>query len=404
MKTRKMVLGYGAVLIWGLVASVGAIEPRTPQQESGTKMVSGEVRDGVRRIELLPPGPENPRNSEGDFIRLKDGRLLLVYTHFTGGAGDHARAYLAGRFSADGGQSWTAQDVVVLPNDGQQNIMSVSLLRLKDGRIALFYLRKNSLTDCRPVMRVSTDEARSWSDPTEIIPQSAVGYYVLNNDRVIQLQDGRLVMPLAQHHGRDWKKWTPAARILCYTSDDAGQSWKRGQTVPSPELANGKPVMLQEPGVVALNDGRLMLWCRTDAGSQYVAHSSDQGESWSQAKPSTIISPRSPATIERIPSTGNLLLIWNDHREIPSDRRGKRTPLCAAISSDDGQTWQNVKTLEDNPHGWYCYTALTFVEDHVLLAYSAGDRRKTNGLATTQITRVPVKWLDNQSPSSDKSR
>ncbi|MDP6083267.1 MAG: hypothetical protein QF497_07895, partial [Verrucomicrobiota bacterium] len=25
----------------------------------------------------LPPGPGNPRNSEGDFIRLKDGRMMF---------------------------------------------------------------------------------------------------------------------------------------------------------------------------------------------------------------------------------------------------------------------------------------------------------------------------------------
>ncbi|MGH7199678.1 MAG: exo-alpha-sialidase, partial [Planctomycetaceae bacterium] len=114
------------------------------------ELASGETTDGITRIKLLPPGPDNPRNSEGDFIELKDGRVLFVYTHFTGGAGDHASAHLAGRFSSDEGRSWTAEDVVILPNEAKQNVMSVSLLRLHDGRIALFYLRKNSLSDCRP--------------------------------------------------------------------------------------------------------------------------------------------------------------------------------------------------------------------------------------------------------------
>jgi hypothetical protein len=104
-------------------------------------------------------------------------------------------------------------------------------------------------------------------------------------------------------------------------------------------------------------------------------------------------SPRSPATIERIASTGDLLLVWNDHREIDRSLAGKRTPLCTAVSSDDGQTWSNVRVLQDNPHGWYCYTAMTFVDDHVLLAYCAGDRRENNGLAMTQATRIPVEWL-----------
>src|SRR5262245_16081764 len=53
---------------------------------------------GLTKIRLLPPGPGNPRNSEGAFIALKDGRVLFVYTHFTGGGSDHAAAHLAARF------------------------------------------------------------------------------------------------------------------------------------------------------------------------------------------------------------------------------------------------------------------------------------------------------------------
>jgi len=114
----------------------------------------------------------NPRNSEGDFVRLKDGGLLFIYTRFTGGGDDHDRADLVSRVSADGGVSWSDHDAPVVGNEGGLNVMSVSLLRLHDGRIALFYLQKNSLTDCRPVVRFSSDEAVSWSAPTDIIPES----------------------------------------------------------------------------------------------------------------------------------------------------------------------------------------------------------------------------------------
>jgi len=83
------------------------------------------------------------------FIRLKDDTVLFVYTHFTGGAGDEAAAHLASRASSDGGKTWTDKDEIVIKKEGAQNVMSVSLLRLRDGRIALFYLVKNSNTDCR---------------------------------------------------------------------------------------------------------------------------------------------------------------------------------------------------------------------------------------------------------------
>ena len=48
-------------------------------------LLSVATYQNVEKIRLLPPGPGNPRNSEGDFIELKDGRVLFVYTHFTGG-------------------------------------------------------------------------------------------------------------------------------------------------------------------------------------------------------------------------------------------------------------------------------------------------------------------------------
>jgi len=126
----------------------------------------------------LEPSKGNPRNSEGDFIRLKDGRILFIYSHFTSGSGDNSSAYLAGRYSSDGGKTWSDKDVTILPNEGGMNVMSVSLIRLDENRIALFYLRKNSETDCIPLMRISDDEAKTWSDAKECITD-VPGYYVM---------------------------------------------------------------------------------------------------------------------------------------------------------------------------------------------------------------------------------
>lgn len=351
----------------------------------------------AKRVLQLPPAGDNPRNSEGDFITLKDGRILFVYTHFTGGAADHSSAYLAGRYSSDGGKTWTNEDKTILENDARQNIMSVSLLRLKDGSIGLFYLRKNSIHDLRPVMRISHDEGATWSKATEIIPESEVGYYVMNNDRVIQLKSGRLVLPLALHQNLPGSnRFNPNARFLCYYSDDLGKSWHRGQAAEVETQAGKKQPYMQEPGIVELKDGTVLGFCRTNGGSQYVAKSNDGGQTFSQLKPSHIISPVSPASIERIPSTGDLLLVWNNHQDIRPELRGKRTPLTIAISKDEGQTWQHIQNVEDNPHGWYCYTAIEFTKDGVLLGHCAGDRTKNNGLAESQITLIPLSVIYEQ--------
>lgn len=344
--------------------------------------------NAVTRIKLLPPGPGNPRNSEGAFIRLKDGRILFIYTHFTGGGADNAAAHLASRVSHDGGLTWSKEDTLVVPNEGKQNVMSVSLLRLASGEIALFYLRKNGWDDCRPYMRVSTDEAKTWSEPSLCIAQG--GYYVLNNDRVVQLRTGRLVMPVSKHN-EPGGKYSSHGIISCFLSDDNGKTWRQSASKLTGETEKGR-VILQEPGVVELRDGRLLMFIRTDAGCQFRSFSADGGNTWSPAEPSNIISPLSPASIKRIPKTGDLLLVWNNHEGIDAARRGKRTPFNVAISRNDGQTWEKVKTLEDDPGGWYCYTAIEFVGDRVLLGHCAG-QQKTGGLNLTQITIFPVAWL-----------
>ena len=50
----------------------------------------------------LSPTEDNPRNSEGSFIDLKDGRLMFVYSRFVGETeDDYAFALIAKRYSLD---------------------------------------------------------------------------------------------------------------------------------------------------------------------------------------------------------------------------------------------------------------------------------------------------------------
>ena len=333
----------------------------------------------------LPPSENNPRNSEGDFIQLQDGRILFVYTHFKDGAGDHDEAILAGRYSSDGGRSWTEEDTVILENEGDFNVMSVSLLRLQSGRIALFYIRKNSTHDCTPYVRYSDDEAKTWSEPIHCLAAEE-GYYVLNNDRVVQLRSGRILLPVARHALKAGGDWTGHGTIMVFYSDDEGKTWACSKSqLREPE---GTKHVLQEPGVVELNDGSIFMFIRSSSGYQYASYSKDQGETWTEVTLTDLHSPVSPATIERVPGTDRLLCVWNDHREIPKKLKGKRTPLTLAASDDEGKTWTVLETLEDHPDGWFCYTAMDFLDDALLLGYCAGDRRHNNGLAHTRITRI----------------
>ncbi len=273
--------------------------------------------------------------------------------------------------------------------------MSVTFLRLRSGRIAMFYLIKNSWIDCRPYVRLSTDEAQTWSEPRLMV--EAPGYFVMNNDRVVQIGTGRLVAPVSFHRARasdpqSSRSLDGHGLVLWYLSDDEGKTWREAATWWAAPQACGSG--LQEPGLVELADGKLFSWSRTSLGAQYGFHSTDAGKAWSAPEPTEMKSPTSPASIKRLPGSADLLGIYNDHSGQFEFPKGKRTPLVAAISSDGGKTWPVRKLLENDPDGWYCYTAIHFVDDAVLLAYCAGDS-KVGGLNRLRIRRVTLDWLRN---------
>ncbi len=328
---------------------------------------------------LLRPRPGNPKNFSGDMIRLKDGRILYLYAYGVGDrVADDAPFCTVARYSSDDGKTWTQDDVIMHIEGG------LSFLRLQDGRIALFYLRfGSSKKELYPYMIISDDETKTWSKPVKCVDEK--GYYTINNDRIIQMKNGRIIVPVAYYgFGTSNKN----SGLYVYYSDNSGKSWHKSGRVPNP-----KAVDLQEPGVIELKNGDLMMFIRTRLGVQYISYSKDKGENWSEVQPGNIRSPLSPASIKRIPSTGDLLLVWNDNYDPKHRDGGVRTPLTMAISKDDGKTWEKEKVIECDPYGWYCYTAIRFFGDYVLLAHSAGNTRNNTGLESTQITRLSLDWV-----------
>lgn len=309
----------------------------------------------------LKPVENNPRTSEGDFIILKNKDILTVYTKFLEEVSDHGKASLMGRISKDNGSTW-GEEITIVENEGIQNVMSVSLLRMQNGKIALFYLIKNGINDCYPVMRISDDEGKTWSETKACIPPGS-GYFVLNNSRVIQLSSGRILVPVA-HHANHGGKFEQNAEIRCLYSDDNGDSWHKSDKAEGPI-----DVVKQEPGLVELKDGRILMYIRTNTGFQYFSYSSDKGQTWSEAKQGNLVSALSPALIVRDPYTKALVATWNNDPK-------ERAPLSIAVSYDEGDTWQQSKTFQNDPSLWYCYPALeTIAPNKYLISFCFGDKK-----------------------------
>ncbi len=357
----------------------------------------------------LDPSAENCRNSEGAFADLGNNRLLFAYSRFKQGSGDDDdQADIVGRFSNDGGITWSDHDEILIANHNGMNVMSVSLLPLQDSGLGMFYLNKISRKDCRPELRRSYDQGRTWSEPTVLT--STPGYYVLNNDRVIRLCSGRLVAPVALHrtihqeNGETTHDWQ--ALIMFFLSDDDGRTWRESLDWQAPTLSG---LCFQEPGMVELSDGRLMCLIRTNFGQQWATWSSDGGEHWSPAVPTTIMGPCSPATVKTIPGTEKLLLAWNDHARPgpciigaetgllppldPQPGSNGRTPLVLAISHDQGMNWGKRLCIEDSPDHGFCYVSMHFTADAVLLAYCAGGNDTGGLLCRLRLRRIPLTTL-----------
>ena len=113
---------------------------------------------------VAPATETNRRNTEGDLVVLKDGTYLLAWSDFYGGARDDSAARISAARSTDGGRTWSPR-FTLQENVGQQNVMSVSFLRLQSGDVLFFFLLKNSRRDLDYLVRRSTDDGATWSEP-----------------------------------------------------------------------------------------------------------------------------------------------------------------------------------------------------------------------------------------------
>jgi len=302
---------------------------------------------GKRIVTVSRSTPKLPRKGEADVIELANGRLLLVSMEFGGDGGDFARTRLVAHESSDGGLTWSGHRVVTETAAGDVNVYSPNLIRARDGGILLLFHRYHGKVD--GVGEAYTLHAwKSGDDGKTFIPQAefvARQGFALCNATVKRLASGRLLLPASPavpgDHGPAGKF---AATVLW--SDDDGRTW-----LVSKNRLTLHQRGAMEPHVEETGDGRVLMVMRNQLGKIYQSESRDGGESWSEPVASPLTAPESCPELTRIPSTGDLLMIWNESYD-PKFRShyGKRSPLVAAISKDHGRTWETRRAIETDPN------------------------------------------------------
>lgn len=348
---------------------------------------------------LLPhdPSPQGIYRWSGMALLNLDEKqhLLLLATAYGQGGHDHTESRILEFHSRDGGLTWTplAEAKVFQENIGQQNVSSPSLLRLHNGDILFFFTVKNppTLTDSGAWMRRSTDNGLSWSKPQRLPYENYGG---VAQDRAMQHSSGRLILPC-------WVSKDRLGSTHAYTfySDDNGHIWKKSPLITTPAGSTGRKTdpAAEEPTVIELKDGRLMMFLRCYLKSIYVSYSSDRGESWSEPTSSGIPSPGSMATIKRLPD-GKVLLIWNFAPVEYIDGPFPRTQLTAAVSTDDGKNFTHRRALDGDTdfsdRSKVPKTTMASVEfsgDRAIIVYSKSLSRKNAYNCRLQV--VPFDWF-----------
>lgn len=303
---------------------------------------------------LWETGPGNLRNSEGAVIELLDGRLFLAYTHFYAGAGDFDAGDIRGKISEDGGETWS-DPFMVQPNTARYNTGRLSLLRLpavtavddRPGVLALIYVDLNDFYHQQMFLKTSLDDGETWSEGIRINDTGTLGHICQRGDTALILSSGRILVPTYGMFGG-------LCASFMYYSDDGGNTWQRNLCEIAVRLMEGADLLgygdFEEPAVVELRDGRLLCLGRTRMGQLYQSFSENGGLTWSIPEPTGLASSYSPCALKTIPSTGDILCVWNQAsgREI-ADGLGRMRMSCA-VSKDDGRTWthfQNLESLDD---------------------------------------------------------
>lgn len=328
------------------------------------------------------------RMGEGDFLRLRDGRIMYAYTKYGASCGDHDAADIYACYSSDEGDTWGGDRLVLKRDEKSKNYMSITLRRMNNGDAGMFYIRKDQHLDAVVYLVRSEDEGETWSEPVCCNPED--GYFVTNNDRVIRLKDGTWMYPANRHLIQDDGESAWYGTMCILASYDDGKTWKN--------ICNDKDIGiykdrsgtgLQETGLYEREDGSLWAWSRTDLGYQFESFSYDKGRTWTDPAPNTFFtSPTSPAQIKKVGKY--TVAVFNP---IPSFKIKEeyfpldRSPYVCALSTDDGKTFDKMFYLEDDIKNSYCYPALIECEGGFLCAYYHSNNTGIN-LNSLKITKV----------------
>jgi len=247
-----------------------------------------------------------------------------------------------------------------------------------------------------------------WTEPAKIYDG-----YVGSLRGFLKLASGRLILSVSVAvpsrakpiPGEPDYGWNDA---VVFYSDDDGANWKQGtdRLMVLQDESRGKTRYgAVEPHMIEHINDQIWMLIRTKNGFFWVSTSDDGGTTWPQPVKSRLISSDSPAASARL-RDGRLVLLLNSCQRWDDPRSyaiGGRHVLHAAISDDDGKTWQGFREIlrddqsaERGDRGTSYATATETADGNVVVVSGQGKGKK-------QILLFNPNWLTERNVHDDFS-
>jgi len=197
---------------------------------------------------------------------------------------DENEIHLVQKRSTDGGRTWSPMTVIEAPGELWSAANPTPVLDRTNGRLWLHYLRckpgRGSRTarpgtdDIQNLARHSDDHGATWSGPMDVtaacrdMRDSQWRCTVVGPGGGIQDRTGRLIVPC----------WQWPYGVFAVFSEDHGRSWQRGQAVPG---VGGNEDQLVELSDGRL----LLDFRQGSGENRWTAVSRDGGRTWSTPRP-----------------------------------------------------------------------------------------------------------------------
>ncbi len=235
-----------------------------------------------------------------DMIRLKSGRILVVYNECTA-HGNRNGTHITLRKSDDNGLTWSEKQYIGEETNQGDHWNSIRFSQLSDGKIILVCDKVSgaeSSVNTKLYTFESTDDGDTWSEKYDI------GVYGYCSDKIRELSDGSLLLCVSRHNHEISK-----SEILAHKSYDGGKTWT-GPVI----VASSSKYTFIEPAALELRNGTIAVFIREDSQRGYngfISFSNDKGETFANLQELPIMGMHRP-TVGFL-SDGRILLSYREH-------------------------------------------------------------------------------------------